>query len=64
MTKFFITGGAGFFGSFVARHLIENNISKDVIIFDHFARYLSPFKKKIRDYYPHRFIGLENNTIV
>lgn len=64
MSKFFITGGAGFIGSFVTRYLIEKRISRSVVIFDHFARYLSPFKKNTSDYYPLRFKGLEDETSV
>lgn len=40
MSKFFVTGGAGFVGSFVVRKLLERG--HDILIYDSFIQYVTP----------------------
>lgn len=46
--RVFITGGAGFIGSHIARNLVERGIT--TIIQDSFRRYFSPFEPEARFY--------------
>jgi UDP-glucose 4-epimerase len=56
MSKVFITGGAGFIGSYVCRKLLE--MGHDVVVYDAFIQYISPFKSILKQYSELRFAGI------
>ena len=56
MSKVFITGGAGFIGSYVCRKLLE--MGHEVIVYDAFIHYISPLKSILKDYTELRFEGI------
>ncbi len=58
MEKILLTGGAGFIGSHIARKLIERGC--EVIIFDAFVQYISPFESKYQKYLDLRFKGIKD----
>lgn len=51
--KVFLTGGAGFIGSFVARKLVEQG--DEVIVYDSFVNFIDPFKSHYEEYLKFRF---------
>ena len=59
--KVFINGGAGLIGSVVARKLVL--MGYDVIIYDQFITYISPFKTHIKNPIDLRFEGLKDKVI-
>ncbi len=57
--KIFITGGAGFIGSYIANNLIERG--DDVIIYDAFIQYSNPLvNANYQQYFQHRFQGIRD----
>jgi UDP-glucose 4-epimerase len=56
MSKVFITGGAGFIGSYVCRKLLD--MGHDVVVYDAFIQYISPFKSLLKQYNELRFAGI------
>lgn len=56
MSKIFITGGAGFIGSFLAKELLENG--DEVIIYDAFLNYVDPNKSHY-----HHYLNLRLNVL-
>lgn len=56
MTKIFITGGAGFIGSYITKELLKNN--DEVVIHDAFLNYISPFKSNYEFLLKLRFKGI------
>lgn len=56
MSKVFITGGAGFIGSYVCRKLL--NLGHEVIVYDAFIQYISPLKSILKDFTELRFEGI------
>jgi len=58
MSKIFITGGAGFIGSYVCRKLLEQG--HDVIVYDAFVHYIPPMQSLLKDYLELRFEGVED----
>ena len=61
MNKTLITGGAGLIGSNVAKRLLKRG--HDIIIYDPFIQYTSPFKILIKNYYDLRFQGIADKII-
>ena len=59
--KVFINGGAGLIGSVVARKLVS--MDYEVIIYDQFITYISPFKTHIKNPIDLRFEGLKDKII-
>ncbi len=47
MSKFFVTGGAGFIGSFTIKQLID--LGHEVALFDSFTNYIFPIDKTYID---------------
>ncbi len=62
MARVLIIGGAGFIGSNIARELIESD--HEVIIFDPFIQYVSPFETDLHVPLTKRFEGIANKVIV
>lgn len=60
MSRIFITGGAGFIGTFLSKNLVENG--HDVVVFDSFVRYLPP-KQDHYDYIKKRLDWLDRQNI-
>lgn len=60
--KVFITGGAGFIGSFVAKELVSNG--DDVIIYDSFVNFTSPLKSHYQFYLKRRLDNISNKVTV
>ncbi|MFO8036867.1 MAG: NAD-dependent epimerase/dehydratase family protein [Anaerolineales bacterium] len=58
MSKIFITGGAGFIGSYVCRQLLEEG--NDVVVYDAFVHYIPPMQSLLKDYLELRFAGIED----
>jgi nucleoside-diphosphate-sugar epimerase len=58
MSKVFITGGAGFIGSYVCRKLLA--MGHDVVVYDAFIHYISPLRSILKDYTKLRFEGIED----
>jgi nucleoside-diphosphate-sugar epimerase len=58
MSKIFITGGAGFIGSYVCRQLLEEG--HEVVVYDAFVHYIPPMKSLLKDYQELRFKGIED----
>ena len=58
MSKIFITGGAGFIGSYVSRQLLE--LGHEVVIYDAFVHYIPPMKSILKDYLNLRFQGIKD----
>lgn len=56
MSKVFITGGAGFIGSYVCRKLL--NLGHEVIVYDAFIQYISPLQSILKDFTELRFEGI------
>jgi len=56
MSKVFITGGAGFIGSYVCRKLL--GMGHEVIVYDAFIQYISPLKSILKEYTELRFQGI------
>jgi nucleoside-diphosphate-sugar epimerase len=56
MKKVLITGGAGFIGSYVCKKLLD--MGHEVIVYDAFVQYISPFKSILKDYTELRFAGI------
>lgn len=56
MSKIFITGGAGFIGSYVCRQLLE--MGHEVVVYDAFVHYIPPLKSLLKDYLELRFEGI------
>jgi len=61
MEKVFINGGAGLIGSVVARKLVH--MGYQVIIYDQFVTYISPFKTYIKNPIDLRFEGFKDDVI-
>ncbi len=59
-----ITGGIGLIGSFIARRLIDNNVVGNVILVDHYGRYISSTQKGFMDYRNLRIKGIENHITI
>ena len=58
--KIFITGGAGFIGAVLAKKLVD--LGDEVVVYDSFVNFISPFKSHYSDYVKHRFIGYEDKV--
>lgn len=58
MSKVFITGGAGFIGSYVCRKLLE--MGHEVVVYDAFVHYISPLKSILKDFTELRFAGISD----
>lgn len=56
MSKIFITGGAGFIGSYVSRKLLD--LGHEVVVYDAFVQYISPLKSILKNYNELRFQGI------
>jgi UDP-glucose 4-epimerase len=56
MSKILITGGAGFIGSYVCRKLLE--MGHEVVVYDAFVNYISPFKSTLNAHRELRFRGI------
>lgn len=61
MNKVFINGGAGLIGSVVAKKLLE--MGHEVIIYDQFITYISPFKTHIKNPIDLRFENIKEKLI-
>lgn len=59
-----ITGGLGFIGSFIARELIKKNIVNQVVLLDHYGRYVSSSQPDFFDYRKLRLQGIRENVII
>jgi len=62
MAKIFITGGAGFIGSYIAKKLIK--MDEEVIVYDAFVQYVSPFESRHQKYLEKRFEGLKDRIVI
>ena len=58
MSKVFVTGGAGFIGSYIARELLKDK--EDVVIHDAFLNYISPFTSNYEHLLKLRFKDILN----
>ena len=58
MSTVFITGGAGFIGSYVCHKLLA--MGHEVVVYDAFIHYVSPLKSVLKDYTKLRFKGIEH----
>ena len=56
MSKVFITGGAGFIGSYVCHKLLAEG--HEVVVYDAFVQYISPLKSILKDFTELRFQGI------
>ncbi len=62
MTKYFITGGAGFIGSAIARQLVDDG--EEVVVYDSFVQYISPLESNYQKYLKKRFEGISKRVKV
>jgi nucleoside-diphosphate-sugar epimerase len=62
MSRVFITGGAGFIGSFVARELLARGV--ETVLFDSFVAYVSPLEVDLHLYLKERMKGIEHQAII
>lgn len=60
MAKVFITGGAGFIGYYITKELLERG--DEVIIYDAFLNYISPFESNYMDYLEYRLNDIKNKV--
>ena len=56
MSRILITGGAGFVGSHVCHRLLD--MGHEVVVYDAFVRYISPFKSTLTEHTELRFQGI------
>jgi UDP-glucose 4-epimerase len=56
MSRVLLTGGAGFIGSSICRKLLE--LGHEVVIYDAFVHYISPFKSTLKGHIEQRFRGI------
>jgi UDP-glucose 4-epimerase len=59
-----IAGGAGFIGSYIARHFLESGIVEKVVLLDHFGRYVDSMRSGFVDYRQLRLQGLSERVVV
>ena len=64
MSKLLITGGGGLIGSYITRQALEQRIVDEVVILDHFGRYVDSLRTEFTDYRKKRFQDLNENLIV
>ncbi|MBN85979.1 MAG: 3-beta hydroxysteroid dehydrogenase [Dehalococcoidia bacterium] len=64
MKKLLITGGAGLVGSFIARQALKDSIVHQVVILDHFGRYVDSLREEFFDYRKHRFADFADRVFV
>jgi UDP-glucose 4-epimerase len=62
MNRVFITGGAGFIGSYVARELLAEG--REVALFDSFVSYVSPLEVDYHRYLKERLKGIEEKVVI
>ena len=59
-----ITGGLGFIGSFIARHLLEKDIVDKVVLLDHYGKYVNPVRERYFDYRRLRIAKIEKDIVI
>lgn len=59
-----VTGGAGFIGSYICRSLIENEVCEQIVILDHFGRYVDSLRSDFVDFRPYRFQGITDRILI
>jgi len=62
MKKFFLIGGAGLIGSYIARQLLS--MGHEVVIYDAFLNFLDPFTSHSEFYLKARFKDIKNKVII
>ena len=59
-----ITGGLGLIGSFIARRIIEEQLVDQVILIDHYGRYVDSTRKEFIDYRKLRIRGINDKIVI
>ena len=64
MSSALITGGLGLIGSFIARKLVEQDIVDQVVLMDHYGRYVDSTRTDFVDYRKLRLVPLGDRAII
>lgn len=59
-----VTGGAGFIGSYICRYLLEKETFDQVVVLDHFGRYIDSIRPDFTDFRPFRFQDIKDRIVV
>jgi UDP-glucose 4-epimerase len=64
MSNILITGGVGFIGSYICKELLTTNNIENIVVLDHFGRYVDSLQKDFHDYRYIRFKDIKDKIII